>query len=725
MQYPRALWAFFLLIVVGFVAVLLENPLLVQSLRLAQFDQLQRWYPRPYTPADVRVVDIDETSLKAFGQWPWSRARVADMVEVLASHGASAIVFDVLFAEPDRVLSLLSDNAAQCQNIPDPDAALARTISDKPVVLGANAAPANDFRSAMAAPTATHTPPAHSPYRVVQIGSTAPDNWLHRFAQVVRPLPALDAAASGVGALNQSPDFDGIVRRIPLLVQQETLNPAAPLSILPSLSAEALRISQNQDGKSAHNYVLNTLEGGVQEVRIGKYAIPTTPRAEVWLHYTHSQSARTISASRVLNQSISNQDVEGKIILIGSSAAGLMDLRPTPMGYAVPGVTLHAMALEQILTQQHLERPLWAEALEVVVLITGCLLIGWLGLMTPVRQSALAMGLLLLTLGGGAWYAFVSAHWLLDVVTPALAMVLIFVLTTSVRYWVVERQRRWLRIAFARYVSPNRVQYLIDHPEQLHLGGKRQVCSFVFTDLAGFTPLLEANDPAQITALLNEYLESMLAIAFKYEATLDRFVGDAIAVLFSAPVTQHDHRQRALNCAMEMDAFATAYARRLQAQGIAWGMTRIGVHCGEVLVGNFGSKTLFDYRALGDPINVAARLEAANKALGTRVCVSQAILDGCTPIATRPVGRLLLKGKSHALSVSTLEATLDPLMCCPQGDYQLVMQRLQGSASAELHEIQSQLERLARHYPHDRLIQLHHQRVQQGALDDLVLLNAP
>ncbi len=705
MNYPRTLWAFLLMTIVGFMALLLQNPLLVEGLRLAQFDQFQRWHPRPYTPVDVRVVDIDEASLKAFGQWPWPRSRIAEMVDVLSSHGASAIVFDVLFSEPDR---------AQCNG--DGDSQLAAMLVDKPVVLGATAYPLPLQDS----PSPQHQPPSTAakmvlPYRIVQAGAASPENWLHQFADVVRPLPILESAAAGVGMLNPSSDFDGIVRRIPLLVQQDD-------QIMPSLSAEALRVVQ---GKSAHNYLLKTVEGGVEEVRIGKFSVPTTPQGEVWLHFTDYQPTRILSASHVLNQTLDYRQVEGKIVLIGSSAAGLMDLRPSPLGYAMPGVVLHAMALEQILNQQHLERPLWAAALEILVLAVGCAVVGWLGLMRPVRQTGLVTVGLLLLLGTGAWFAFFSAHWLLDAINPMLAVVLIFVLTTSIRYWLVERQRRWLREAFARYVSPNRVQYLIDHPEQLHLGSKRQECSFVFTDLAGFTPLMEQNDPAQITALLNEYLESLLVIAFKYDATLDRFVGDAVALLFSAPVTQPDHRQRALNCAIEMDAFATAYAHRQQAQGIPWGMTRIGVHCGEVLVGNFGGKTIFDYRALGDPINVTARLESANKALGTRICVSQAILEGCEPIATRPIGCLLLKGKNNTLPVSTLESTLDPLACCPVEDYQNIMQCLQGSVAATPNEIKKKLERLSRHYPHDPLIQLHHQRIQQGALDDRVILSAP
>ena len=370
MNYPRTLWAFLLMTIVGFMALLLQNPLLVEGLRLAQFDQFQRWHPRPYTPVDVRVVDIDEASLKAFGQWPWPRSRIAEMVDVLSSHGASAIVFDVLFSEPDR---------AQCNG--DGDSQLAAMLVDKPVVLGATAYPLPLQDS----PSPQHQPPSTAakmvlPYRIVQVGAASPENWLHQFADVVRPLPILESAAAGVGMLNPSSDFDGIVRRIPLLVQQDD-------QIMPSLSAEALRVVQ---GKSAHNYLLKTVEGGVEEVRIGKFSVPTTPQGEVWLHFTDYQPTRILSASHVLNQTLDYRQVEGKIVLIGSSAAGLMDLRPSPLGYAMPGVVLHAMALEQILNQQHLERPLWAAALEILVLAVGCAVVGWLGLMRPVATGGSA-----------------------------------------------------------------------------------------------------------------------------------------------------------------------------------------------------------------------------------------------------------------------------------------------------------------------------------------------
>jgi adenylate cyclase len=222
--------------------------------------------------------------------------------------------------------------------------------------------------------------------------------------------------------------------------------------------------------------------------------------------------------------------------------------------------------------------------------------------------------------------------------------------------------------------------------------------------------------------LLNDYLEAMLVIVFKFEGTLDRFVGDAMVVLFSAPVPQSDYRQRALDCALEMDAFATAYARRLQVQGVPWGLTRIGVHSGEVIVGNFGGKTLFDYRALGDPINTAARLETVNKHLGTRVCVSQAILDGCRGVAVRAVGRLVLKGKSQPLQVYTPTATLETACSAPD-EYATALRLMQPGPEHDAGAALVQFEALAKRYPYDPLLQLHLRRLRQGATDDVIVMS--
>jgi class 3 adenylate cyclase len=222
------------------------------------------------------------------------------------------------------------------------------------------------------------------------------------------------------------------------------------------------------------------------------------------------------------------------------------------------------------------------------------------------------------------------------------------------------RRHRWIRKAFSSYVSPNLVQYLVDHPDALSLGGERRECSFVLTDIADFTTLVERSDPAEVVSLLNDYLEEMTRIALAHDGTIDKIIGDAVAVVFSAPVEQPDHAQRAIACALEMDRFAVAFAATQRETGTPMGDTRIGVNTGKVIIGNVGSKSHFDYRALGDAINTAARLEGANKYLGTRVCVGHSTVERCPEFTGRKIGTLMLKGK---------EAGVDAYQPLPAGLY--------------------------------------------------------
>lgn len=205
---------------------------------------------------------------------------------------------------------------------------------------------------------------------------------------------------------------------------------------------------------------------------------------------------------------------------------------------------------------------------------------------------------------------------------------------------VLDRERSWIRDAFSSYISPNLVRHLIEHPEELRLGGERRDCTFVLTDLAGFTELVEQVEPERVVKLLNEYLDGMTRIALDADGTLDRIVGDAVAVMFSAPVAQADHAARAIRCALAMDRFSSEFCEDLPLRG-----TRIGVCSGSVIVGHVGGAGRLDYRALGDPINTAKRLEDANRYLGTRICVAAATVTQAPGFGVRRIGLLELTGK--------------------------------------------------------------------------------
>ena len=677
-----------------------------QALRNNLFDQYQRWQPRQYTPVPVRIIDIDEDSLQRLGQWPWPRTLLAQLVDRLQGAGAAAIGFDVVFAEPDRtapraMAKLWHLDGAQRAHVlalPDHDQVFARSLSQSNAVLGFAL---DGSKGDAASLDALREGKAH-----FVVAGAGLDGWLPGFSGAVAPLPVLQQAAQGVGALSFLADSDGVVRRVPLVLQLG----GAPVG---TLAEECLRVAQG-----ASNVVLKSAGAGagLSEVRIGQVRVPTTPQGEMWVYYTQAQPQRYLPAWKVLQGQVDAAQLAGSIALVGSSAQGLMDLRFNPFG-VVPGVEVQAQALEQILGGDYLNRPSWARGAEGLALIVGGALSGWLALrLRALSAAAITLGLLG-AIVGGSWFAFVRYQLLLDMASPALGLLLSFTLCSLWHHFSSEREQRWIRQAFARYVSPNRVAHLIEHPDDMELGGLRQECSFIFTDLAGFTTLMERLDPAQAVSLLNAYLDAMIAISFRHEGTLDRIVGDAVAIMFSAPVAQADHRARALACALEMDAFASAYAQRLQAQGTAFGHTRIGVHGGEVIVGNFGGANIFDYRALGDPVNTAARLESVNKHLGTRLCVSQFILDGQPQTPVRPVGRLVLKGKSEALMVYEPLTATGPQRA-PLADYDAAYAALRdGQASA-----QAQFEALLQHWPDDPLVRLHCSRLQAGERGDLLVM---
>lgn len=702
---PTLGWLVPILSVTLGTGLFLLNPLPLKVMRNAVFDQYQRWSPRTYQETPVRIIDIDDESLAKLGQWPWPRTRIAEIVTKLQSAGAAAIAFDAMFAEPDRtsptamlgVWKPSADLRNAMRHLPDHDAILAEALARGGVILGhalqREGKPIEHFAR---------------PYSVISVGPS-PLPFLEKFKSSVTSLPKLQDASAGNGAISFVPDADGIVRRVPLMLG---LNDEA----VPSLIAEALRVAQGE-----RNYFIKTGEienEGIQEVRIGALVIPTTPDGGIWVHYTMPVAERYVPAWKLLAGQVPDELLNGHVVLIGASAQGLMDLRFSPLGRVMPGVEAHAQALEQIFTGDHLSRPGWAPGLEVLIILIGGLLVGFIGISLGAVLSATATVLIFGLTGWGGWFAYSQHGLLVDPVMPGITLLITFILSSLYHHMSSEQRQRWIKQAFARYVSPNLVSHLVEHPDQLELGGRRQECSFIFTDLAGFTSLMEKIDPVEAVALLNNYLDEMIGIAFSNDGTLDRIVGDAVAIMFSAPVPQPDHRQRALKCALEMHRFAKRYADDISAKGIPFGQTRIGVHTGEVIVGNFGGTTIFDYRALGDPINTAARLESVNKHLGTLVCISEATLSGQPDFPVRSVGRLVLKGKTKALMVYQPIIAYEGEEAARDAAYENAYELLRDQKPEALQAFEA----LAAERPEDPLVALHLKRLRAGEFGDRIVM---
>ena len=541
------------------------DPLPVQVVRNAVFDQYQRWQPRAYEDMRVRIVDIDDESLKRIGQWPWPRTQMADLIRKLQEAGAAAIGFDMMFAEPDRTSpqamaaqwNLAADMRDQLLRLPDHDQVMAEALRGGRVVLG--------FAGKR---DGTQTRQPAKPSREVYSGPPALPH-LHAITGADVPLALLEQAAAGVGAFTCFADTDSVVRRVPLLMRLCDPGLAGPTpqariaaceaeprgTVAPSLSAELLRISRKQRN---FNVATSPQAGlGLQSVRVANVTVPVTAQGEVWVYYTRPVAERYIPAWQVLGGNYPTASLDEHIVLIGTSALGLRDLRSNPLGAIMPGVEAHAQVLEQMRAGKYLSRASHSRTIEALLIVFGGFVIGVVALSTRALVSAVVTAVVLGGMGLGAWLAFTREGLLLDPVMPGLTLLITFLVGSVARHVSSEREHRWVRDAFSRYVSPNRVEHLVNNPGQLELGGRRQECSFVFTDLEDFTGLMEKMDPGEAVALLNAYLDRMVSIAFASGGTLDRIVGDAVAIMFSAPVAQPDHRERAYKCALEMHAFAS------------------------------------------------------------------------------------------------------------------------------------------------------------------------
>lgn len=678
----------------------LTEPWFVSDLHNAVFDAFQRSRPRPYQPAPVRIVDIDEASLARLGQWPWPRDKIAHLVAELRDLGVAAIASDFIFAEPDRTSPAWL--ASEWRDEPDVAAALAK-LPDHDAALAEEFGRGNVVTAFALTDEAGGAPPVQKG-RYVRLGAQE-KIVVSRYHGSVVSLPALQEAAAGNGAVNFAPDRDGVVRRVPLLVERDG-------EIYPGLVAEALRVASGSSNYTlvADNATSRPGAAALQMVRAGRYELPTDTFGRTLVYLTEPVPERYVPAWKILEGQAEGLIPKGSVVYLGSSATGLQDLRFGTLGKIIPGVEIHAQLTEQAMLGVFATRPLWVQGLETLVMVLAWLMMLSFGRHRRVLPAALATGGGIFIITCASIYAWHAMLVLADPLFASAVLLTTFVAYTVPRQLATESEGQWIRDVFANYLSPNLVEHLIQNPDDLRLGGERRECSFVLTDVAGFTSLVEGTeDPAQLTEIINNYLEGMVSIAFQHDGTLDRIVGDAVAVLFSAPVTQPDHPERAVRCALAMDRFATEYSEQCRRKDIPFGRTRIGVHTGEVVVGNFGGSSHFDYRPLGDPINTAARLETANRQLGTTICVSGATAHRCPDFQGRPAGTLQLKGKTHGVEV--FEAVSDTV--ASNGNlaaYRRAFDKMESLDPSALEEF----EKLVAAYPGDGLAAFHLARLRRG-----------
>jgi len=409
-----------------------------------------------------------------------------------------------------------------------------------------------------------------------------------------------------------------------------------------------------------------------------------------------------------------------KIVLVGADLPQ-DDRHRTPLiaglgekAGTLPGVFIHAHGVAQLLDGK--APPGTGTAVLILVIAIGATLGG---LVFAVKMPPWAKALITVAVIVGFWVGgfvlYQQGQVLLPLVSPSAAFVLAAGGVTSLFLGRVRAEKKYIRDAFSRFTAPQVVDQMIEDPTKFTVGGERREISVLYSDLAGFTSMIEKSNPAEILPVLNEYLDGMCSIAFGHGGTIDKIVGDAVVVLFNAPVGQDDHRQRAALCAMEFDKFARAFQARYREQGIEIGGIRVGVNSGMVTVGNFGGKAFFDYNAHGDAMNTGARLESVNKQTGTMVCIAEETMKGVDGMRARPIGRLVLKGKTQGV------LTFEPVDHLPE-EQVAAYEAAYGLLKEEHADAPKAFGELAATYPDDKLVAMHAGRLASGATGETIVL---
>jgi adenylate cyclase len=632
------------------VPLRLADPRPLAELRARTFDFFQVLRPRPQEIRPVVIVDIDEDSLKAIGQWPWPRTTIADLVTRITQLGALAIGFDIIFPEPDRMSPAIAeqsfrgidpDTRAKLDSLPSNDEALAEAIKHSRVVVGQAGAAAPEPRTAADAALQTG----------FAVRGPDPKPYLVTFPGLLRNVPPIEQAAAGRGLFSIDPESDGIIRRVPIVM-------VAQGSLVPSLSMEMLRVVT---GSGA--ILVRTDEAGVRAVAVPGLELPTDRNGQFWVHFNKHDPARYVSAKDVLAGKVSPDQLAGKLVLIGTSAIGLLDLKTTPLDAAIPGVEVHAQILESVLSKSILVNPNYAIGAELAIAVLFGLAIIVAAPMLPANIVIVLGGCLIAGLIGLSLYLFVEHNLLIDFTYPLMSSWLIYLVLTFVNYFREQKQRRQIRSAFGYYLSPHMVEQLARSPEKLVLGGEERRMTILFSDVRGFTGISEhyKDDPQGLTRLMNRFLTPLTNAIIERKGTIDKYIGDAIMAFWNAPVDDEEQEANACDAALEMLSRAEMLngelKREAESNGGVYMPLRVGIglNTGPCVVGNMGSDFRFNYSVLGDTVNLASRLESRTKDYRIPMVIGSRTADGAKKkFSVMEIDLIMVKGKKQPEAVFTV-----------------------------------------------------------------------
>ncbi|HEU4708027.1 MAG TPA: adenylate/guanylate cyclase domain-containing protein, partial [Methylophilaceae bacterium] len=600
------------------------------------------------------IVDIDEKSLQEQGRLPWGRNKLAMLVDRLFDdYKISTLGFDVVFAEKDESSGLknLEEIGARLKSDEgfqkivehlrprlDYDQILADSFKNRNVVLGYY------FRhdGSAGAGVGQLPPPAltKGSFREETLG-------IPRASGYGANLPVLQQNAVGGGHFNPAPDSDGISRKIPAL-ESFNGNGYEALSIAVARAAMGVKLEASfAEGLGTEgDYV------GLERLKLGDLVIPVDAQVDAFIPYRGKQgSFPYVSATDVLNGKVPADVLRNRIVLVGTTAPGLMDLRATPVQSVYPGVEIHANMISGILDQNIKEMPAYVLGAEfLILLLSGLLLAFLLPALSPIWATLLALGVLA---SGIIFNLFMwqSANLVLPLASFLLLVSTIYVFNMSYGFFIESRGKRQLAGLFGQYVPPELVDEMAKDPEAFSLEGESRELTVLFSDVRGFTTISEGLDPKELTQLMNEFLTPMTHVIHHSRGTIDKYMGDAIMAFWGAPLHDPDHAKHALSAAMEMVRNLDELQARFKAKG--WPEINIGVglNTGVMTVGNMGSEFRMAYTVMGDAVNLGSRLEGLTKNYGVHIIVSEFTKEKVSDFIFRKLDVVRVKGKDEPVTI--------------------------------------------------------------------------
>ncbi|WP_018151159.1 CHASE2 domain-containing protein [Leeia oryzae] len=598
--------------------------------------------------ADIVILDIDEKTLEEQGQWPWPRQRLARLMDTLFDqYHVRMVGFDITFADPDshNPLPLLNDlgqhqlanNHAYQETLRkispalDPDVQLAASFKGRPVVLGYYLS--TDSRRKFGV-----LPAPVLPQDVISPASLAN---MPAFSGYGANLALLQKSAASAGHFNPIPDVDGVIRRVPLLEKYgDGLYESLSLGMyrLLNQSPPILPVSHPSAGGYATTEAL----------LVGDYRIPVDDRLNALIPYLGSQhSFPYLSVTDVLQRKVRPQDLNRKIVLIGTSAPGLVDLRNTPVASVYPGVEIHANLLAGMIEQRIPYRPGYADGAEIMQLILIFLiLLPLLILCSPLVATGVTLLVLALVIAGNYWL-WNTQHIDIPLLRSLLLITILFIVQMSFGYFMEARKKRQLANRFGQYVPPEIVEKMNESPESYSTEGQNREMTVMFSDVRNFTTISEHMAPQQLTDLMNLLLTELTTVVRKkYLGTIDKYIGDCIMAFWGAPLADEQHAEHAVAAALDMQATMIGLRTRLASMGLPPMIIGVGINTGKMTVGDMGSSYRMSYTVMGDAVNLAARMESLTKLYGVSIIVGdQTYLTTRSRFLYRELDQVVVKGK--------------------------------------------------------------------------------